>query len=248
MENVARNAEMRGGKKKKGKKKKGKKKKGKKKGKKKKGKKKGKKKKGGKKKKKEKKMPGEKLKQIQGVTNDEMLSKLVEDRIVKHYHPHRISELLGAFDYTDSKFQPSFSQIRQNLTEYAILPLGSSFLREHLPESSMLPKSILLYGPEGMFSRVSLSLSSHFLILLLLFAGSGKTMLAQAVASHTHALLLDLSPRNLQGKFESSKGPTALMHMVFKIAKVLHYSFFSLSLFLLHTHTHKHRIQIWHPL
>ena len=125
------------------------------------------------------------------------MSKLVEDQIVKHYRSHHVSELLGAFDFTDSKFQPSFSQIRQNLTEYAILPLGSSFLRENLPESSMLPKSILLYGPEG----------------------SGKTMLAQAVATQTHALFLDLSPRNLQGKFESSKGPTALMHMVFKIAK-----------------------------
>merc|ERR1740130_2609436 len=88
-------------------------------------------------------------------------------------------------------------QIRQNLTEYAILPLGSSFLREHLPEERMVPKSLLLYGP----------------------ANCGKTMLAQAVAAHTGALFFDLSPSNLAGKFETSKGPVMLMHMVFKVAK-----------------------------
>merc|ERR1719478_483331 len=61
----------------------------------------------------------------------------------------------------------------------------------------MIPKSILLYGPQG----------------------SGKTMLVQAVASSTGALFLNLSPNNLEGRFDGRTGPTKCMHMVFCVAR-----------------------------
>merc|ERR1712100_680739 len=49
--------------------------------------------------------------------------------------------------------------------------------------------------------------------------GSGKTMLAQAVAYHTGAMFLDLSPKNLVGKYEGSKGPIMLAHMAWACAR-----------------------------
>jgi len=85
------------------------------------------------------------------------------------------------------------AQIRQNLTEYAVLPLGCDKVRA---DTSHI-RSILLYGPKG----------------------AGKTMLAQAVANETGALFLNISPRNIDGKFPDKKnGHTKLIHMVFKVA------------------------------
>lgn len=160
-------------------------------------------------------MPGEKL--CKGMDIDHMLSLLVENKIVNHPRQHSVHELIGEFNYLGTAYNnneqnvdkagnwipqdPSMPQIRQNLTEYAILPLGSPFLRKNLCEDYMLPKTLLLYGPSG----------------------SGKTMLAQAVACHTGAMFLNLSPSNLEGKFAGSKqGPTRLMHMAFTVAKSEH--------------------------
>lgn len=53
-----------------------------------------------------------------------------------------------------------------------------------VPPARQLPpetyvRSVLLYGPEGV----------------------GKTLLAESVARHTGALLLDISPKRLEGKY-----------------------------------------------
>ena len=88
---------------------------------------------------------------------------------------------------------PSEAQIRQNVTEYCILPLGSAFVRSKAP----FVKSLLLYGPKG----------------------CGKTLLAQAVANHTGAVFLNLSPSNLEGKFPEKNGLAKLMHMAFAVAR-----------------------------
>lgn len=191
-----------GGKKGKGK---GKKKKGKGKGKKKKGK--GKKGKGGK----GKKFSGEKL--CSGMDVDQMLSELVDKLIVNNIRPHTLDELVGEFNYLGTAYNdnpdhrdprtghwipqdPSEVQIRQNLTEYAILPLGEPYIKAKLsPEMNV--KSILLYGPSG----------------------SGKTMLAQAIAHHTGAMFMNISPSNLDKKFEGKTGPAKFVHMLMTVAR-----------------------------
>jgi SpoVK/Ycf46/Vps4 family AAA+-type ATPase len=92
---------------------------------------------------------------------------------------------------------PSAAQIRQNLTEYAVLPLGSNIVRSKTPHV----RSVMLYGPKG----------------------SGKTMLVSAIAKETGALLLNLSPSNLVGKFSGKNGPTKLIHMAFLLGKASQY-------------------------
>ncbi|RLN47713.1 hypothetical protein BBJ29_000583 [Phytophthora kernoviae] len=182
-----------------------------KKGKKAKGKKGGKKGKKGKKdgKKKGKPLPGEKIAELKGRAPDSFLSVLVEHQIVHAPRPGvRVRDFVGSFNFLGTVYQhcerrdrfgnwvpqdPSAAQLRQSLTEYGVLPLGSPFIRARTP----LVRSLMLYGP----------------------CGSGKTMLVSALANETGALVLNLSPSNLVGKFAGKSGPTKLVHMAFLLAK-----------------------------
>ncbi|KAG6617517.1 iq and aaa domain-containing [Phytophthora cinnamomi] len=183
-----------------------------KKGKKGKGKKGGKKRKKGKKdakKKKGKPLPGEKISELKGRAPDSFLSVLVEHQIVHAPRPGvRVRDFVGSFNFLGTVYQhserrdrfgnwvpqdPSAAQLRQSLTEYGVLPLGSPFVRARTP----IVRSLMLYGPRG----------------------SGKTMLVSALANETGALVLNLSPSNLVGKFAGKTGPTKLVHMAFVLAK-----------------------------
>ena len=64
-----------------------------------------------------------------------------------------------------------------------------------MPENNI--RSVLLYGPPG----------------------SGKTLMAQAVANELGALFINLSPVKLDGKFSGSKEDLKLIHMAFTVAK-----------------------------
>jgi hypothetical protein len=175
--------------------------------------------KGGKKKKKDKgkkgkkgkdaksKLRGDKIPKLKTMDIDQMLAILVDNKIVNNYRPKKVSDLWGDFNYLGTVFQnaerrdkfgnwvpepPSMAQIRQSITEYAVLPLGS----ENVRQATRHIKSMLLYGPKG----------------------AGKTAMVEAIANETGALLLNLSPKNLAGKFLGKTGPTELVHMAFKVA------------------------------
>jgi SpoVK/Ycf46/Vps4 family AAA+-type ATPase len=94
------------------------------------------------------------------------------------------------------------TQVRQNFTEYAALTLGSKVVRAKTwqfcgTNEMKAPRSILLYGARG----------------------TGKTMLAEALAYETDAMLFNLSPANVEGKFTEKGGAAKLLHMVFTVAK-----------------------------
>lgn len=151
-------------------------------------------------------LPGDRIAELKGRSVDTMLAILVEQQIVFTPQDCHVSDLIGDFNYLGTVHQsadrktgtwvpqnPSAAQIRQNVTEYAILPLGSVFVRTR----TKLIRSILFYGAQG----------------------SGKTLMANAIAKETGALFLNLSAENLMGKFPGKNGPTKLVHMAFAMAK-----------------------------
>ncbi|KAG8345956.1 hypothetical protein TRVL_03218 [Trypanosoma vivax] len=87
--------------------------------------------------------------------------------------------------------EPSAAQVRQSVTEYAILPLGSQVIHDLTPSC----KTLLLYG----------------------FPGTGKTLLVHAICNHSGANLFDLSPSN----FETNTGLPGIIQMTFHLAKVM---------------------------
>ena len=90
--------------------------------------------------------------------------------------------------------QPSMAQVRQQLTEYVVLPLGSKEVHTKAP----LLKSVLLYGA----------------------AATGKTLLTHAAAAATGATFFNLSPRNTDSKYPGS-AVKLLIHMVFKVSRTM---------------------------
>jgi len=158
--------------------------------------------------KKKKPLPGEKISELKGLDADHMLSVLIENQIVVRCRDKPMSSLIGDFNYLGSVHHnadrkdegtwepqdPSMSQLRQNITEYCILPNGSPDIKK---ATKTLIKSVMLYGP----------------------CGSGKTHAVEAVAHELGALLIHLSPSKLKGLFSGKQGPTKLVHMVMTVAR-----------------------------
>ncbi|XP_077664914.1 IQ and AAA domain-containing protein 1-like [Eretmochelys imbricata] len=135
-------------------------------------------------------------------TLDSLYEELVLQGILKQAQHVQLADYTGDFCYLGTTLRmagieptPSVMDIRQNITLYAILRLGSPTVHELAP----LVKSILLAGP----------------------AGTGKKMLVHAVCTETGANLFDLSPDNLVGKYPGKAGLSMLMHMVFKVARLM---------------------------
>ena len=116
-----------------------------------------------------------------------------------------LEDYLGEFSYLGTTLrsmqkegQPSTWDIKQMLTLYGILPLGSETVHENAP----LVKSMLLAGPPG----------------------CGKKLLVQAMANEVGANLFDLTPENLVGKYPGKSGLKMLIHMVWKVAEIFQVS------------------------
>uniref|UniRef100_UPI00398F25C7 dynein regulatory complex protein 11-like n=1 Tax=Pristiophorus japonicus TaxID=55135 RepID=UPI00398F25C7 len=163
---------------------------------KKKGKKSGKKKKG----KKEKKKKGKDL--TANRTIDSLYEELVREHLLIRSKNVRLSDFKGEYNYlgttlrqTDIEPMPSLSDVRQLIALYGILPLGSQAVHEKAP----LVKSLLLAGPSGV----------------------GKEMLVHALCTETGANLFNLSPQNIAGKYPGKIGLQMMIHLVFKVARLL---------------------------
>ena len=143
--------------------------------------------------------PGEKV--IRDRKIDDLLGELVDAGIAKKLPPARIKSFYGDYNLLGSVQNdpleiapaPSPAQLRQMITEYAIFPLGSSLVRSRIPK---VPQSMLFFGPPG----------------------SGKTMMARAVAYETASLLLDISPHAIENKYTDRKGEERLIATVMNVA------------------------------
>ncbi|XP_037691727.1 IQ and AAA domain-containing protein 1-like [Choloepus didactylus] len=135
-------------------------------------------------------------------TLDSLFEELVVHGLLKKNETVALKDYVGDCLYLGSVLNlanklpmPSLFDIRQNVALYGVLRLGSPAIHSMAP----LIRSILLVGPSGM----------------------GKKMLVKAVCTETGANLFDLSPSNLQGKYPGKTGVQMMVHIVFKVARLL---------------------------
>ncbi|XP_070472926.1 IQ and AAA domain-containing protein 1-like [Equus przewalskii] len=147
-----------------------------------------------------------KKKKEKDLTPDRSVESLFEELVLsgflKKNETVALKDYVGDFLYLGSTLSfanklpmPSLFDIRQNMALYGVLRLGSPDIHSMAP----LIRSVLLVGPSGM----------------------GKKMLVKAVCTETGANLFDLSPSNLQGKYPGKTGTQMLVHIVFKVARLL---------------------------
>nr|XP_036865630.1 dynein regulatory complex protein 11 isoform X3 [Manis javanica] len=157
-----------------------------------------------KKKKKEKK--GRKGKKDKDLTADRTIEslykELVEEGLLIQALKVNLSDYIGEYSYLGTTLRqvstepmPSLLDVRQLVTLYGILPLGSAAVHEKAP----VVKSLLLAGPSGV----------------------GKKMLVHAICTETGANLFNLSATNIAGKYPGKAGLQMMLHMVLKVAREL---------------------------
>ncbi|XP_038206918.1 IQ and AAA domain-containing protein 1-like [Zerene cesonia] len=135
-------------------------------------------------------------------TTESLFEELVTNGIIRPHPIVSIDDYIGEKSFVGAQWRcegrepsPSLGDIRQLVKEYCILPLGSEYVRTHAP----IVRSILLSGPSG----------------------SGKKMLVNAICSETGAMLFDLTPANIVGKYPGKSGLIMLIHLVMKVSRLL---------------------------
>ncbi|XP_058695882.1 dynein regulatory complex protein 11 [Poecile atricapillus] len=135
-------------------------------------------------------------------TIDSLYQELAEEGLLIRVKNVNLSDYIGYYDClrnilrgTGAQPMPSIPEVRQLVTLYGILPLGSQIVHENAP----LVKSLLLAGP----------------------AGVGKKMLVHAICTETGANLFNLSPSNIAGKCPGRDDLIMMLHMVLKVGKEL---------------------------
>ncbi|KAL0819448.1 hypothetical protein ABMA28_007553 [Loxostege sticticalis] len=135
-------------------------------------------------------------------TTESLFEELVSNGIIKPYPLVKIDDYIGEKCYLGNEMRkkcedptPCLGDIRQLIKEYCILPLGSEHVRTNAP----LVRSVLISGPSG----------------------SGKKMLVHAICSEAGAMLFDLTPANIVGKYPGKTGLIMLIHLVMKVSRLL---------------------------
>ena len=113
-----------------------------------------------------------------------------------------------------SLFEPSMAQVRQAVTEYCILPLGSQTIRD------LVDLSVEEKKPDKPTKKGG-GQSNGMTALFYGASMSGKTMVSHAVANETGSLFFDLTPTG--PAFADGRGAPnpirVLMTMTFKVAR-----------------------------
>lgn len=128
-------------------------------------------------------------------TTASLYEELVTNGIIREYPKRYLKDFIGGKSLGKRHpLNPSMGDIRQTLIEFCVLPLGSEQLHEMCP----LIRSILITGPRG----------------------SGKKSLLHAICTEIGAVLFDLTPANIAGKYPGKSGLIMLMHLVHKCSRL----------------------------
>ncbi|XP_010946455.2 dynein regulatory complex protein 11 isoform X1 [Camelus bactrianus] len=135
-------------------------------------------------------------------TIESLYKELVEEGLLIQALKVNLSDYIGEYSYLGTTLRqvsiepmPSLLDVRQLVTLYGVLPLGSAAVHKKAP----LVKSLLLAGPSGV----------------------GKKMLVHAICTETGANLFNLSATNIAGKYPGNSGLQMMLHVVFKVARQL---------------------------
>ncbi|CDS42421.1 IQ and AAA domain containing protein 1 [Echinococcus multilocularis] len=135
-------------------------------------------------------------------TLESVYEELVIEDIIKKPQNIHLDQYYGEYSYLGTTLkdnmiepQPSLSDVKQLVTLYGILPLGSPDVHAR----ASLTRSILLAGPSG----------------------TGKKTLVHAICTETGANLFDLTAENIMGKYTGKEATRLLVNMVFKAARLL---------------------------
>lgn len=129
-------------------------------------------------------------------TTESLFEELVSNGIIKKVPERPLSTFLGDRAYAErSGINPTPGDIRQVMVEYAILPLGSDTIRNFAP----CIRSVIIAGPKA----------------------SGKRSLVYSICHEVGAVLFDLTPANIVGKYPGKSGLIMLMHLVLKVSRLL---------------------------
>ncbi|KAG5885212.1 hypothetical protein JTB14_012235 [Gonioctena quinquepunctata] len=135
-------------------------------------------------------------------TTESLFEELVANGIIKKYPETYLHDFKGEMSYFPpvpfniGKDPPiSLGDVRQVIREYCTIPLLTPNLHQATPHI----KSVLLTG----------------------YRESGKDMLVHAVCTETGAVLFDLTPSNIVGKYPGKSGLIMLIHLVLKVSRLL---------------------------
>ena len=132
----------------------------------------------------------------------ELFNELVDKHVIRKMVPHTLDELKCDFNYVAHRMNvidenlidvPLF-YTKQLLKEFCIFPLGDPFVKTNMGSNVA---SVLFHGPPG----------------------TGKTLAALAIAYHTDALFLDISPKNVEGKINTKEDLSRTLASTFRVAK-----------------------------
>ncbi|XP_044269643.1 dynein regulatory complex protein 11 [Tribolium madens] len=135
-------------------------------------------------------------------TTESLFEELVANGIIKKCPDVYLDDFKGERSYSypvvynkGSERPIALGDMRQIVAEYCVLPLLSPQLHQTTPHI----KSLMIAGPKG----------------------SGKDMLIHAVCNEAGAVLFDLTPSNIVGKYPGKSGLTMLIHLVVKVSRLL---------------------------
>ncbi|KAL1518041.1 hypothetical protein ABEB36_001727 [Hypothenemus hampei] len=152
-------------------------------------------------------------------TVESLFEELVANGIIKSYPEVWLDDFKGEKSFNlpvahNKGKEPPFDlgDIRQLLKEYCIIPLLTDHLHQHTPHI----RSIMLAGPKGSGKDMLVHAICNEIGILL---NSDENIMS--IYEILGAVLFDLTPSNIVGKYPGKSGLIMLIHLIVKVSRLL---------------------------